>query len=398
MSDQINSNLPEFLTACIEQEIIDSDTATRVDALRRSSGKGLSKALSELGLSLSDEEIEKFFSHASAPFEPLLLPVPPNPVMTFENFVHGKDNDSTFQVAQDFADKGEHSSDLLVFYGPISCGKTHLISAVANVLGQDRTLLVNMQDFKVELERAERLRSRAEFRKWLDKWDFLFCDDVQLCRNNESLEEEFLALLDRSLALGKSVILTLSNPPSSLVGVGARLVSRLEGGVLLSVQMPHKEELEKILKNLSGGDALTQEVLDYITEHIKNNIRALKAAGKQLLALTKDSNDPPSVDMARAIVPEPADLHHPPKPETSEEPKISPQNTMLEGAKAARFKKMFAEAETEQEQALALQIAVGERIRELRKHNGDQQTITILEEALSLLRQGDLRAALKVMK
>ncbi len=59
-----------------------------------------------------------------------------------------------------------------------------------------------------------------------------------------------------------------------------------------------------------------------------------------------------------------------------------------------RFKEMLREADTPAQQALALQIALGERIRELRA-TGREGEVAPLEEALELVRAGRTRQALE---
>jgi len=53
-----------------------------------------------------------------------------------------------------------------------------------------------------------------------------------------------------------------------------------------------------------------------------------------------------------------------------------------------RFKEMLADAESEEEENLALQIAVSERLRQLREEGGKSETIKFVEKILSLLREG----------
>jgi hypothetical protein len=56
---------------------------------------------------------------------------------------------------------------------------------------------------------------------------------------------------------------------------------------------------------------------------------------------------------------------------------------------------MLASAESKEEQSLALQIAVGERLRQLRSENGDPKAIQQLEQSLDLLREGRMEEAIR---
>ena len=60
-----------------------------------------------------------------------------------------------------------------------------------------------------------------------------------------------------------------------------------------------------------------------------------------------------------------------------------------------RFKEMLEGAESQEEQALALQIALSERLRQLREKGEDEKAIRILEKALDLLREGKVEQAIR---
>jgi len=72
-----------------------------------------------------------------------------------------------------------------------------------------------------------------------------------------------------------------------------------------------------------------------------------------------------------------------------------PQLANIPDSTAKRFKDMLAEAENEKEQALALQIALGERIRQIRTEQGDVKEIRKLEQALELLRENRIEEAIR---
>ena len=71
------------------------------------------------------------------------------------------------------------------------------------------------------------------------------------------------------------------------------------------------------------------------------------------------------------------------------------QPTKTTDSKGRRFKEMLAGAESEEEQALALQIALGERIRQLRNEQKDVKDIPKLEQALELLRERKMEEAIQ---
>jgi len=112
--------------------------------------------------------------------------------------------------------------------------------------------------------------------------------------------------------------------------------------------------------------------------------------------------------MARALVPEPQDLvSRRTPPSVAAIPHNNPELVAANPAmdeqaeiflKAAQFKQMLSEAETEEEQALALQIALSERLRDIRSGKTSAPTeAETLEHALTLLRDGQLNEALTII-
>ncbi len=61
----------------------------------------------------------------------------------------------------------------------------------------------------------------------------------------------------------------------------------------------------------------------------------------------------------------------------------------------ARFKQMLTEAETDDEKRLALEIVLGERLRELKGDRANVEVRLRFERALGLLRNGNLGEALR---
>ena len=154
--------------------------------------------------------------------------------------------------------------------------------------------------------------------------------------------------------------------------------------------MSDKTERLDLIRHFLEDRSMPKDVVAYLADNITDNIRRLKAAVAQLLTMGDGTQNPMDIDMARAVVPA---SEYSPQSESqfqalsvnyaSQEPQspVKPQPT------ANRFKQMLASAESEEEQALALQIALGERIRELRNKGGEQESIRQLERALELLRR-----------
>ncbi len=323
---------------------------------------------------------------------------PPDPALTFDTMVACKVNDFPLELARMIvAEGGERSAfNPLYVYADVGLGKTHLLSAIANASAHRSVRFVNMADLEVEHERAVRLQRRAELREWLTSGDVLLVDDIQLCEKSESLQQELFAVLNHMIRGSGAVVIASDVPPTRLRGVESRLLSRLGSGVIVGMGLGDRRERMEIVRRHPGGEALPDPVVQYLADQITDSVRRLRAAVTQLVALGRSSGVPIDVDLARAIVPMPSDI----RGQSAEPP--SREGESAGGARgndalADRLKQMMMGAETPREQALALEIALGEGIRACKSGRGNPARLATLERALALLRRGHLDQALQCL-
>lgn len=370
------ADLPDFLQVSVQRGIVDERTAHRIELCRRTRGLGKHESRSAL---MSD---------------------PPDPALTFDNYVVCKGNSFAVELAKTVANKSASQLPYnpLYLYGEVGLGKTHLLSAIANGARGKEVLLVNTADLETERERAERLKSRAELREWLSSAEILLVDDIQLCEGQESLQRDLFSVLNHMTRAHRWVVISSDVPPTRLAGVESRLLSRLGGGVIVSLQMGDGTERRDLIRHFLEERSMPEEVVQFLAENITDNVRRLKAAVVQLLTMHEGMQMPLTIDLAQAVLPNPETVTPPAKaPETSPLRKglPGPQTITKVDSRVNRFKEMLAGAESEEEQVLALQIALGERIRQLRNERGDPENIKQLEQALELLREGKMEEAIR---
>jgi len=371
--------LPEFLRVSVEKGLLSENAARRVELYRRTRGLG------EYGNAYH------------------LLAAPPDPTMTFANFVQLRGNAFPLELAKIVASNTpvQVPYNPLYIYGDVGLGKTHLLSAIANETTDRRVLMMNMADLDVEFVRAKRTSFQAELREWLGSMEVMLLDDIQLCERNEELQLELFSVLNHMTRSGRWVVISSDVYPTQLLGVEQRLLSRLRGGVIVGLQMADWVERVEILRHFFGDTYLPDGTLEYLAKHIGDNVRQLKAAVFQLLASASLTSTGITLDMARAVASRP-DFHLAAGARLEEHadellPGLSGSAENDNHKMAQRFKEMVAASDTEQEQSLALEIAIGERIRQLRKDSADAQSVSRLELALQMLREGDMEGAIQCL-
>ena len=112
----------------------------------------------------------------------------------------------------------------------------------------------------------------------------LFVDDIQFIAGKESTQEEFFHTFNTLYDSHKQIVLTSDRPPRELQNLEERLVSRFEGGMVADVQPPDTELRIAIFKSkaMAMNVDLSNDVLTYIAENTKSNVRQIEGIIKKL--------------------------------------------------------------------------------------------------------------------
>jgi chromosomal replication initiator protein len=210
--------------------------------------------------------------------------LPFNPKNTFESFVVGNNNNFSYAAALAVAQAPGKSYNPLFLYGGVGLGKTHLLHAIgqhvsANKKGA-RVFYVSSEKFTNEYIDAIQNSSLVKFRKKYRQTDVLLIDDIQFLAGKERIQEEFFHTFNALHEAHKQIVLTCDRPASEIQGLEHRLVSRFEWGLVTDLQPPDIEMRRAILnkKAQSMGAVLPEDVLDFLANRIRTNVRRLEGA------------------------------------------------------------------------------------------------------------------------
>ncbi|MEI9962850.1 MAG: chromosomal replication initiator protein DnaA [Limisphaerales bacterium] len=209
---------------------------------------------------------------------------PFNPKNTFDSFVVGNNNNFAYAAAQAVAQAPGKSYNPLFLYGGVGLGKTHLLHAIgqhvtANKKGA-RVAYVSSEKFTNEYIDGIQNNQLAKFRKKYRQTDVLLIDDIQFLAGKERIQEEFFHTFNALHEAHKQIVLTCDRPASEIQGLEHRLVSRFEWGLVTDLQPPDVEMRQAILnkKAQSMGVTLPDEVLSFLANRIRTNVRRLEGA------------------------------------------------------------------------------------------------------------------------
>jgi len=262
---------------------------------------------------------------AASPFEPKpetkVLPLkrrhkvalttlsnPLNPSFTFENFVSGPSNSFAHAAALGVSQSPGRAYNPLFIYGQTGLGKTHLMQAVGHrVLQTAGTSVsyVSSETLLNEYVEALQKRSIVEFRNKYRSTGVLLVDDIQFLAGRERIQEEFFHTFNTLYDAHKQIIMTSDRPTRELSGLEPRLVSRFEWGLVTEIESPDFETRLAILRYKQSlmKIHLSDELLTFIADNIKSNVRSLEGALTRAVSFASLNNQLSlSIDMLRNLL------------------------------------------------------------------------------------------------
>ncbi len=257
----------------------------------------------------TEENVPVYEEQEKAELPVQALGVKVNPDYTFDNFIVGSTNKFAYHAAMSVAENPAANYNPLYIYGPSGMGKTHLLYAITNKVISEKpnynVLYVRGEDFANELiDNLSKKKPMNYFREKYRTVDMILIDDIQFIAGKVACQEEFFHTFNALHEERKQIVLTSDLPPKDLKTLEDRLKTRFEWGLIVDIQPPDIELRVAILKNKarSVGIEIPNNVLMFLADHVKNNIRQLEGAVRKLNAYSLLSDSPINLDTAKLLV------------------------------------------------------------------------------------------------
>lgn len=228
---------------------------------------------------------------------------------TFDKFILGGCNRLAASAGKAIAHKpGGTSFNPLVIYGDVGLGKTHLAQAIGHEsIAQSKksqVLYVSTERFTNQVIQAIKNNAVNDFMNFYHMIDILIVDDIHFLANRPKTQEIFFNIFNQLHQSGKQIILTMDRAPKDLVDVEERLVSRFKWGLAAELTAPDYETRYAILKSKMRRENLDlpEEVLQYISYNVKNNIRELEGVLISLVAQATLNEKEIDLELTRDVV------------------------------------------------------------------------------------------------
>ncbi len=233
-----------------------------------------------------------------------------NPNLNFANFVQGKSNDIALSYSKKICENKSRYNPLYIC-GGVGLGKTHLLNAIGLELqSENNVMFISAERFMYHFIKSIKKNDMVNFKDFFRKSSVFIIDDIQFIRGKESLQEEFFHTFNSLIDKGSQIIISADRTPMKLDRVQERIKSRLAGGLVVDIDIPDLELKIKIIKKkikemqsqFKENINLSEDVINYIANESKTNIRELIGILNRVIAFSRVHNKDLTINECKNIL------------------------------------------------------------------------------------------------
>jgi chromosomal replication initiator protein len=239
---------------------------------------------------------------------------PLDPRLNFDSFVVGRSNTLAHAAARQIA--VARRGDPVMFnplyvHAGVGLGKTHLLQAVTwtgNAQTDRKVLYLTAEKFMYGFVSALRTQNTIAFKDILRGIDALVIDDLQFLQGKQT-QAEFSHTLNSLIDAGRQVVIAADRAPNEMESLDERVRSRLAGGLVVEMGGLGEELRYEILTHRCAaarahhpGFDVPGPVLQFIAKSVTHNGRDLEGALNRLLACSKLTGQPVTMELAEREV------------------------------------------------------------------------------------------------
>lgn len=207
------------------------------------------------------------------------------PELTFRNHIEGDCNRLARSAGISISiNPGTTSFNPLFIYGNSGLGKTHIVQAIGNATKERnpdcKVLYVSANHFQSQFQTAAWRGELSDFIHFYQMIDVLIIDDIQELAGKPGTQNIFFNIFNHLRMLGKQIILTSDRPPVELKDIEDRLITRFKWGLSAGLTPADHQTKVSILQAKCSRMRLSldADIIDFLAENIKANIRELEGA------------------------------------------------------------------------------------------------------------------------
>ena len=214
-----------------------------------------------------------------------------------DTFVVGSANRLAYDAMRQVLDQPDASVNPVFIHGKSGLGKTHLAQGLALAF-KERYPSAKVQYLRCEQFTNEWLlalgagpKAINAFRVKMRHADLLLLDDIHFLSQGAkpNTTNELFATFNALSEQGRKVVFTSDASPRDIKYLEASFVGRFIGGLVVELQKPDASLRREVVraKATSQGMVVPDAVVDYVVEHITDNVRELEGAVNKLVSYAR---------------------------------------------------------------------------------------------------------------
>ncbi|MEW6595361.1 MAG: chromosomal replication initiator protein DnaA [Thermodesulfobacteriota bacterium] len=232
-----------------------------------------------------------------------------HPRYTFDEFMVGDSNALAFSACEAIANGDTAVGPCVFIHSGTGLGKSHLTHAVAHHLLNHspnlRLHYLTTQQLTAEVVRHIKNNTMEHFKeRYHRQCDVLLMEDVHALAGRSKTQAELAEAVDVLMEAGRRIIFTGAMAPRDIPNVDVGVRSRLSAGLITSINPPDQRTRRLIIQRKARYHnlALTDELTDYLAEHVKGDIRRVESAIIGLKAKTNLLKTTATLEMVKEVV------------------------------------------------------------------------------------------------
>jgi len=239
--------------------------------------------------------------------ESAVPPAGPAEHWLLDDLIEGPGNRMAVRAAQAAIAEPGSKYNPIVVVGGSGVGKTHLLHGIGHALvlaGDGRVACLSAHDFTQELIEAIDRDAVTAWRNRYRRCSALLLDDVHLIAGKERTQEELFLLFNLFLETNRQLGFASAVPLAELSGVEPRLLTRLEGGLVVELPPPDRELRQQLVeRTLAGrGQEADAELVTYIASRPAESARAVQGYVQRVLHSADSQQTRATVNLAREVL------------------------------------------------------------------------------------------------
>jgi chromosomal replication initiator protein len=153
---------------------------------------------------------------------------------------------------------------------------------------------------------ALKTKKLEAFRRRMRQTDLLAIDDIHFLASKPSTQEEFLHTFNTIDLAGKQIVLASDAHPKMIGQLSEKLVNRFVSGMVVKIETPDLRTRCLICKQYATQmqKRIPENVIRYIAENLRTNVRELEGALLKLIAFASLQNGKVTLGLAKKVLAE----------------------------------------------------------------------------------------------